>query len=564
MNNKPASCSPFVTKDDMNRVMLDLVSSFQSAITKALEEQARSLLNLVRQICSTPPSPVIIPKTTKKLKLPHARNLSKENDPMQTYLPQVPQPDSALVGTKIPKPRRTLLVPAARGKRVDPPDLEKMDVQNAGPTGSDPIKDAALKKLGVHEYLRYEVVLDLHDSDHHPIIIDVNLNLKPLPSRRTTVRWNQVLKSLTADGLPFNNYREWWNSDCSFWQGKKRRFLRLVRKRISQEAWIHYKKCASKLRKIIKAAKKKFWEKISEEGANSSSIYRIIKSLQNRQRVNCSANNVMGINGVSVPDPFVQANCLAELYRTEKVSGGIPFSLAGEEGAWYNLPLSLSELQIAIKSLRISSPGHDGIGPTFIKMLNPASVASLLDIFNASNVPEKHIYYEFRVSCNLSIASTFGGARSKFLINIINSTIRSSLEYGCQVFITTNKTDLSKLEVIYNQGLRFACGLPKWTPIPVIFAEANEPPLKTRIQFLAENELVELSMVTAAQEGGLSTKHCIGVRGVLHEAGNYDFTVKMADTCYCVWYGCVQGRIASIGLRCLNPNGDLKLLSNKK
>ncbi|KAG8183237.1 hypothetical protein JTE90_014411 [Oedothorax gibbosus] len=57
----------------------------------------------------------------------------------------------------------------------------------------------------------------------------------------------------------------------------KRRFLRLARKRVSQEAWIHYKKCASKLRKIIKAAKKKFWEKICEEGANSGSIYRIIK-----------------------------------------------------------------------------------------------------------------------------------------------------------------------------------------------------------------------------------------------------------------------------------------------
>ncbi|KAG8192849.1 hypothetical protein JTE90_014627 [Oedothorax gibbosus] len=40
----------------------------------------------------------------------------------------------------------------------------------------------------IYPYTSYEVVLDLHDSDYHSIIIDVDLNLKPLPSRRTTVR----------------------------------------------------------------------------------------------------------------------------------------------------------------------------------------------------------------------------------------------------------------------------------------------------------------------------------------------------------------------------------------
>ncbi|KAG8171532.1 hypothetical protein JTE90_020746 [Oedothorax gibbosus] len=137
-----------------------------------------------------------------------------------------------------------------------------------------------------------------------------------------------------------------------------------------------------------------------------------------------------------------------------------------------------------------------------IKILGIFFSKSLSFTYHFSNLQKKCLK---KLNAVRAIASTFGGARSKFLINIINSTIRGSLEYGCQVFLATNKTDLRKLEVIYNQGLRFACGLPKWTPIPVIFAEANEPPLKTRLQFLAEKFVVK----QAALKFGQVDPHCI-------------------------------------------------------
>ncbi|KAG8192848.1 hypothetical protein JTE90_014626 [Oedothorax gibbosus] len=195
----------------------------------------------------------------------------------------------------------------------------------------------------------------------------------------------------------------------------------------------------------------------------------------------------MKINGVSVPDAFVQANCLAELYRSEEVPGGIPFSLAGEEGAWYNRSLSLS-----------------GRGRGEGRAIPEVSNIKILGIFSKT-LSFTYYFTNLQMKCLKKLnavrvlASTLGGARTKFLINIINSTIRSSLEYGCQVFLTTNKTDPRKLEVIYNQGLRFACGLPKWSPIPVTFAEANEPPLRTRLQLLAEKFVVKQAALKFGQ-----------------------------------------------------------------
>lgn len=71
------------------------------------------------------------------------------------------------------------------------------------------------------------------------------------------------------------------------------------------------------------------------------------------------------------------------------------------------------------------------------------------------------------------LASPKNGVNSSQLIKISNALIRSSLEYGCQVFSTTSKSNLDKFNSIYNSAIRISIGALSTSPISSIHAEAN-------------------------------------------------------------------------------------------
>ncbi|KAG8172379.1 hypothetical protein JTE90_000142 [Oedothorax gibbosus] len=126
MNNKPASSSPFVTKDDLNRAMLDLVSSFQSAITKALEEQARSLVNLVRQICSPPPSlPSDNPKNYEETKAPTREKSLERKRPYADIAPPSATTGLNASGNKKTSTKKETLSTGGKGKVVVTSNVEE-------------------------------------------------------------------------------------------------------------------------------------------------------------------------------------------------------------------------------------------------------------------------------------------------------------------------------------------------------------------------------------------------------------------------------------------------------
>ncbi|GFW83530.1 DUF1758 domain-containing protein [Trichonephila clavipes] len=78
------------------------------------------------------------------------------------------------------------------------------------------------------------------------------------------------------------------------------------------------------------------------------------------------------------------------------------------------------------------------------------------------------------------------GARSDYLLNIINATIRSIFDYGSQLFSFSSNSNRQKLEPIYNAALRLALGLPRNTPLDLLRAESMNGSINTRHNFLCQ------------------------------------------------------------------------------
>lgn len=55
------------------------------------------------------------------------------------------------------------------------------------------------------------------------------------------------------------------------------------------------------------------------------------------------------------------------------------------------------------------------------------------------------------------------------------------------------KTTLKKLNAVQNQVLRTALGCMRTTPIPILLAEANEPPLEVRRNLILNKYALRIS-----------------------------------------------------------------------
>lgn len=89
-----------------------------------------------------------------------------------------------------------------------------------------------------------------------------------------------------------------------------------------------------------------------------------------------------------------------------------------------------------------------------------------------------HIEYSStKISRTLNIIKILGhpksGINTNNLIKITNTLIRSSLEYGCQIYSTANKGTLKKINTIYNSAIRTSLGALRTSPIVSIHKEAG-------------------------------------------------------------------------------------------
>ncbi len=79
-----------------------------------------------------------------------------------------------------------------------------------------------------------------------------------------------------------------------------------------------------------------------------------------------------------------------------------------------------------------------------------------------------------------SLAGSDWGALRGTLLMIYQAMIRSMLDYGSVVFGPAANSILSKLDQVQAKALGICCGAFRTTPIPALFVEMGESPLRTR------------------------------------------------------------------------------------
>lgn len=90
------------------------------------------------------------------------------------------------------------------------------------------------------------------------------------------------------------------------------------------------------------------------------------------------------------------------------------------------------------------------------------------------------------------LAHPKNGISTQNLIKITNSLIRSSLEYGCQVYTTATKTTIKYINTIYNAAIRTSLGALRTSPIESIHKEAGTYLLSERISELTTKHILKV------------------------------------------------------------------------
>ena len=72
------------------------------------------------------------------------------------------------------------------------------------------------------------------------------------------------------------------------------------------------------------------------------------------------------------------------------------------------------------------------------------------------------------------------GADTKTLLKLYESLVRSKVDYGSIVYRNADMSQLRRLEVIHNEGLRLCLGAFKSSPIESLNIEANVYPIRFR------------------------------------------------------------------------------------
>jgi len=103
---------------------------------------------------------------------------------------------------------------------------------------------------------------------------------------------------------------------------------------------------------------------------------------------------------------------------------------------------------------------------------------------------EKRCFNGLRtLSC---LGRTWWGADTCLLLRLYRALIRSRLEYGGFLFHNLSRKLSTKLDKIQMKALRIAMGYRNSTPLNVILAEAREPPLFIRFEYLGANFLTRV------------------------------------------------------------------------
>jgi len=80
------------------------------------------------------------------------------------------------------------------------------------------------------------------------------------------------------------------------------------------------------------------------------------------------------------------------------------------------------------------------------------------------------------------ISSSKKGVSTAMLLTLYRALIKTVLTYSAPALLMASPSAITQLEIVQRAALRICLGLPRPTPIALVYAEADEPPIKTEIK----------------------------------------------------------------------------------
>lgn len=278
----------------------------------------------------------------------------------------------------------------------------------------------------------WQVLPDLHGSDHFPIVIE---STESIPQPRLP-RWRldradwKHFTELSSPDLSIDDFIStdeaatyftdllhssalqcvprtsgsfprrpvpWWNSDCSVAVRAKRvSFSRLRRHRGDPQCLDDFRRARAHARWVLKKARRESWKAyVSSITAETplTQVWTRVRKISGK--FSAPPPPVLSHAGEMVADPKAVADIFADhfasvcrkdptstmaRYRRDLESRGVSFASRGEES--YNLPFSLSEMKAALAQCSDSSPGQDDIPYSFLRYMHDRAYSFLLDLYN--------------------------------------------------------------------------------------------------------------------------------------------------------------------------------------
>ncbi|GBM34603.1 hypothetical protein AVEN_123139-1 [Araneus ventricosus] len=276
-------------------------------------------------------------------------------------------------------------------------------------SSSSSLLDLSIIRSDIYPYITFSVLSDPYGSDHLPIQIFFNTKKSSFIVKKKT-NWVEIQNHLHQHKISedeFQSYNDfesfckntifsfsssykvhsqanapWWNSQCSFLLGQKRKYLRLVRTYLSQPFWIQYKKLSARLNNLISKRQRQYWNNTCENAGYSGKIYKIIRAIYNRNHHPIENANFIKISNALISDPNTQANLFASHYEQNPIEEFIPFDLSSNEDNYYNNSFSVDEFDYVLQKTPNTSPVRDGITANLIKNLPTSFKSTLLSIYN--------------------------------------------------------------------------------------------------------------------------------------------------------------------------------------
>lgn len=311
-------------------------------------------------------------------------------------------------------------------------------------TGKESVLDLTMVSDSIAGSAEWEVLRqDTIGSDHYPIMIYVNVNVRGSKVNQGNIgRWGfdkanwEEFMSLSEEGLKNiiiesdrsvemisddivdaiqaaankcipkrkggrkNKIVPWWNEECASAIRRKRKAFSIVKKTHNFQDLIEYKKAQAEVRKIVRKAKKEYWMAYCDDiGKNTpvEEVWGMIKKMKGIQKSN--GYPVLSREGeIAVEDgdkvemflkAFIKVNSSENLTEQSKKMREVVMKEYPEikkkkeaEDNLLDVLFSMSELKNAVRRMKQSTTGMDGISYCMMKHFSEISMEVILTFYN--------------------------------------------------------------------------------------------------------------------------------------------------------------------------------------